>query len=181
MMSFRQLTHWLLSVSLGVGGGLIALLLHFPIPWMLGSLIACALARLGGLPVRSLPSVLERWMRVAIGVSLGPSVASSMQRSGADLPFAIAAALGVTTLTVVIGMPWFERLAKLPRPAAFLSALPGGLSMLLALAGDSGNRAEVLMVHACTRRDCCGFHFTTGPVSRRATRARPAVRQPGLA
>lgn len=148
MISIRQLSPWLFTLALGVAGGLLALLLHFPIPWMLGSLIACALARLAGLPVRTLPGVLERWMRVAIGVSLGPSVASSIQLSGAQLPFAIASALGITTLTVFIGMPWFEKQARLPRPAAFLSSLPGGLSMLLALAGDTGNRAEVLMVHA---------------------------------
>ncbi|ASJ76575.1 AbrB family transcriptional regulator [Granulosicoccus antarcticus] len=147
-MSFRQMGCWGLTLSLGVGGGVLALLLHFPIPWMLGSLIACALAIFAGLPVQTLPIALERWMRIAIGVSLGPSVASSIQLSGDDLPFAIAAALSITTLTVFIGMPWFARQAGLPRPAAFLCALPGGLSMLLALAGDSGNRAEVLMVHA---------------------------------
>ncbi len=144
----RTLQPYLLTVSLGIAGGLIALLLHFPIPWMLGSLIVCAVARWVGVPVVSMPGALERWMRVAIGVSLGPSVAASISTSGADLPFAIGMALIVTTATVVLGMPWFAHRARLPRPAAFLCALPGGLSMLLALAGDTGNRAEVLMVHA---------------------------------
>jgi membrane AbrB-like protein len=75
-------------------------------------------------------------------------VASSLQVSGADLPLAISVALLITTATVFAGMHWFEHSAQLPRPAAFMSALPGGLSMLLALAGDTSNRAEVLLVHA---------------------------------
>lgn len=137
-----------LTVSLGIAGGLAALLLHFPIPWMLGSLIVCAVARGSGLPLVSMPRALERWMRVTVGVSLGPSVAASISQSGPDLPIAILMALLVTTLTVVLGMPWFLYRAGLPRPSAFMCALPGGLTMLLALAGDIGNRAEVLMVHA---------------------------------
>ncbi len=144
----RSLKSYALTVSLGIAGGLLALLLHFPIPWMLGSLIVCAVARWAGLPLVSLPVALERWMRVAIGVSLGPSVAASISSSGADLPFAIAMALIVTTVTVLVGMPWFVYRGRLPRPAAFLCALPGGLTMLLALAGNTGKRAEVLMVHA---------------------------------
>jgi membrane AbrB-like protein len=132
----------------GIAGALLAQVLRFPIPWLLGSLIACAVAIRAGLPVKSMPGTLERWMRVAIGVSLGPSVAESVQHSSSDLPFAIATAIIITTVTVLAGMPWFERRAHLPRPAAFMSALPGGLSMLLALAGDTGNRAEVLLVHA---------------------------------
>ncbi|NND92725.1 MAG: hypothetical protein HKN42_17860 [Granulosicoccus sp.] len=147
LLSTRPI-RYLPTVSLGIAGGGIALLLQFPIPWLLGSLLFCAVGSRAGLPVRSLPGVLERWMRVAIGVSLGPSVASSMQVSGADLPFAVVAALGITTLTVAAGTPWFEQRVGLPRPAAFLCALPGGLSMLLALSGDTGNRAEVLLVHA---------------------------------
>jgi membrane AbrB-like protein len=136
------------AVLVGIVGSLIALLLRFPIPWMLGSLLFCATGKLIGLPIQSLHSSIERWMRVAIGVFLGPSVAVSIQQTGSDLPFAMAVAIFVTTLTVIGGTPWFEWRTKLPRRGAFMAAFPGGLSMLLALAGDVGNRAEVLLVHA---------------------------------
>jgi membrane AbrB-like protein len=136
------------TMFVAIVGSLIALLLRFPIPWMLGSLLFCATAKLMGLPIQTLPLSIERWMRVALGVFLGPSVAASIQQAGSDLPFAMAAAIVVTTLTVMGGMPWFEWRTSLPRRSAFMSAFPGGLSMLLALAGDVGNRAEVLLVHA---------------------------------
>ena len=49
----RSFQPYLLTVGLGIAGGLLALLLSFPIPWMLGSLIACALARWAGWPVKT--------------------------------------------------------------------------------------------------------------------------------
>jgi len=137
------------TLLLGLIGSLLALYLRFPIPWLLGSLLFCASGKLMGLPVQTLNPKVERWMRVAIGVFLGPSVATSIQQAGTDLPFAMMAAVFVTTITVLLGTPWFERQAALSRPSAFMSAFPGGLSMLLALAGDIGKqRAEVLLVHA---------------------------------
>lgn len=142
---FRALVFTLL---VGIIGSLIALVLRFPIPWMLGSLLFCASGKLIGLPIQTLHPAAERWMRVAIGVFLGPSVANSIQSSGSDLPFAIMAAILITTVTVVIGTPWFLSRTDLPRRSAFMSAFPGGLSMLLALAGDIGHRAEVLLIHA---------------------------------
>ncbi len=139
---------FVVTFTLGILGSLIALLLSLPIPWMLGSLIFCASGKLIGLPVRTLAPVIERWMRVAIGVLLGPSVANSLLHAGADLPFAMFAAIFITSITVILGTPWIERRTGLPRRSAFMAAFPGGLSMLLALAGDTGNRAEVILMHA---------------------------------
>jgi len=143
----NKILRLLLSVVLGICGSIVAVWLQLPIPWLLGSLFVCALALGIGLPLGHLPNTLERWMRVAIGVSLGPSVATSVTNSAGDLPFAITAAVVVTTLTVVMGTRWFESRTSLGRPSAFLTALPGGLSMLLAMAGDVGNRAQVLLAH----------------------------------
>ena len=136
------------TLFLGIVGSLIALYIQLPVPWMLGSLLFCATAKLLGLPIVPPHSSIERWMRVAIGVFLGPSVANSIQQAGSDLPFAVAAAIFVTTLTVIGGTLWFQRRVQLPLHGSFMAAFPGGLSMLLALAGDIGNRAEVLLIHA---------------------------------
>ena len=147
-MSPGDLARLLPAVAVGIAGALVAVALRLPIPWMLGSLAACAAATAAGLPMRALPNVVERWMRVAIGVSLGPSVAASLARSGGRLPLAIGAAVVIVTASVALGTRWFERRGGLPRPAAYLTSLPGGLSMLLAMAGDAlGNRAQVLMAH----------------------------------
>ena len=143
----RALLRYSLTVAIGLAGALIAVLVHLPIPWMLGALFACAIATAAGLDMVTLPNLIERWMRVAIGVSLGPPVATSLQHSGEHMPLAILATVGIVTTSVVLGTRWFEQRGPLPRPAAYLTSLPGGLSMLLAMAGDIGNRAQVLMAH----------------------------------
>lgn len=147
MTNPARLLRYVPAVAIGVVGSLLAVAVHLPIPWMLGALLACAIATASGLEVVTLPNVVERWMRVAIGVSLGPSVAASLDNSGGHMPLAIIATLGIVTTSVVLGTRWFEQQGPLPRPAAYLTSLPGGLSMLLAMAGDTGNRAQVLMAH----------------------------------
>ena len=86
-------------------------------------------------------------MRVVIGVSLGPAVATSIDNNAADLPFAVTCAVVVTMITALIGMRWFETRTNLLRPAAFLSALPGGLSVFLGLSGSVDYRAQILLAH----------------------------------
>lgn len=138
---------YLPAIIVGLCGAVLAVLLHLPIPWMLGALFACAAATAGGLGIVTLPNVVERWMRVAIGISLGPPVADSVTRSSEHLSLALLCTICIVTVSVVIGTRWFEHRGPLPRPAAYLTSLPGGLSMLLAMAGDIGNRAQVLMAH----------------------------------
>ncbi len=136
-----------LTIITGLFGALLAVLGNFPIPWLIGSLASVSVATFLGAPLQPLPSKIERWMRVAIGVSLGPSVANSVLQNSADLVFAIVSAVLITTLFVTVGTRWFEHSTKLPKPSAFLTALPGGLSMLLAVSGDTSNRAQIVIAH----------------------------------
>ncbi|MBX2882470.1 MAG: AbrB family transcriptional regulator [Granulosicoccus sp.] len=132
---------------IGVVGALAAHVVRLPIPWLLGSMLLCAVAQLVRVPLQMPPARLERIMRVVVGVTLGPAVAASLLHNAADLPLAILSATLVTTVMVVIGTLWFRRYADVHDSSAFLMSLPGGLSMLLAMAGDVGNRPQVLFVH----------------------------------
>ncbi len=116
-------------------------------PWLIGSLAACALGSRGGLPLGAPPPVWERLARVAIGVSLGPYIAASVTGQHERIGPVVLAALVLTIATVALGTLWFERRLRLPRPAAYLTAMPGGLSMLLAMAGDVAERPVVLLAH----------------------------------
>jgi len=86
-------------------------------------------------------------MRVAIGVSLGPAVASSISLNSSDLPFAISSAFLVTLLTALGGMYWFRAQTNLSGSSAFLSALPGGLSVFLGLSSNISDRPQILLIH----------------------------------
>ena len=76
-------------VAAGICGGVIAVLIGAPIPWLLGSLLFTALVTGCGLRLTRLPSSLEKWMRVIIGVALGPSVANSLGSIGVSTLIAV--------------------------------------------------------------------------------------------
>jgi len=137
----------LLIFTLGWVGALAAHAVALPIPWLLGSLLVATIAGVLKLPVDMPPRRLERIMRVVVGVTLGPAVATSVQQNSSELPLGIFCAALVTFLTMVFGMYWFQRQGGWSRTTAYLMSLPGGLSMLLALAGDIGQRPQVLLVH----------------------------------
>jgi membrane AbrB-like protein len=136
-----------LTIVVGLFGALAFALLQLPIPWLLGSLCSCAVAVRLSLPLAAIPDVPERLMRVAIGVSLGPAVAASINNNAGDLPFAVPAAVIVTMATALAGMRWFQARADLSRAAAFLSAVPGGLSVFFGLSNKVGERAQILLAH----------------------------------
>ena len=136
-----------LALGVGVAGGLVALYARVPVPWLIGSLGACALAAGAGLPLAAPPPVWERLMRVAIGVTLGPSIAASLGSASGQIGLVVVAALLVTVASVTLGTRWFEHRLALARPSAYLAAMPGGLSMLLALAGDVPDRTLVVLAH----------------------------------
>lgn len=136
-----------LTALIGFVGALSALFLSIPVPWLLGPLLVCTLISACGIPLCP-PTGVEKILRVVIGVALGPSVANSLSDSATRLPIAIAAAAIFIGLLMMLGSAWFRRAAGLSRPVAFLAALPGGLSFMLALASNvSGSRPMIALIH----------------------------------
>jgi len=136
----------------GICGGVIAVLLHAPIPWLLGSLLVTAIVTGSGLTLTRLPSALERWMRVLIGVALGPSVANSLSSVEASTAVAVTGSLVSVLLLTALGYVFFQRWLRMSRGEAFLSALPGGLSFMMALAdrlqvADKSSRPRIALIH----------------------------------
>ena len=138
---------FVVTLVVGFCGGAIAALLHAPIPWLLGSLLVTALLTAGGLTLVRLPSAHEQWMRVLIGVALGPSVANSLSGLEATTSVAVVGSLVSVLLLAALGYTFFQRWLHMSRGEAFLSALPGGLSFMMALAdrlqvADKSSRSE---------------------------------------
>ncbi len=138
----------LLTLVVGVAGAVFAHWLSIPIPWLIGSMIVCGIFTTSGVRLAAPPRKLELWMRVIIGVSLGPSVANSLSSNIAQLPFAIVSAVVLTTLLVILGTWWFEKRTQLTRPLAYIAAMPGGLSFLIAIASAFGDKRPLIaLIH----------------------------------
>jgi membrane AbrB-like protein len=141
-----------LTIFVGVFGGAIAALVQAPIPWLLGSLLTAAVVTGAGVALPRLPSVLEKWMRVLIGVALGPSVSNSLGSIGGSTFMAVCASLFSVLLLVGIGYVFFQRQLQMSRGESYLSALPGGLSFMMALAdelrvADKSSRPRIALIH----------------------------------
>lgn len=143
---------FVVALAVGICGGAIAVLLHAPIPWLLGSLLITAIVTGSGFTLARLPSVLEQWMRVLIGVALGPSVANSLSVVEASTAVPVVGSLVSVLFLVALGYVFFQRWLRMSRGEAFLSALPGGLSFMMALAdrlqvADKSSRPRIALIH----------------------------------
>ena len=95
---------WWLTPLAGAAGGALASLIGWPLPWMVGSLLAVILLRcLGGLDLREVPGARKggQWLvGTGIGLHFSPAVLEQVLTHGGLL---LAGAL-LTSLTSLIGI-----------------------------------------------------------------------------
>ncbi len=136
-------------VALIVGGlgGLVAFLLSLPIPWLVGSLLAILCCRKWAL-VRTPPKVFSRWMRVVLGVALGFSVSKSIQSFNLSYLSLLLVTIAFVCFLTLVGFYFFRRLSGFTNVDAFMSSLPGGLTFLMSLSDDLGDRfPKIGLIH----------------------------------
>jgi membrane AbrB-like protein len=116
----------LATFAVGIAGGYLAKLLHFPLPYMTGSLLITAALGLAGVPVRSLWQARAAGQFVtgsAIGTSFTPAVLANV----AMLLPVIVIGSAISLVVGGIGAWLLMRLADLDAKTAFLATIPGGV------------------------------------------------------
>ena len=114
------------TFAVGLAGGYVANWLHFPLPYMTGSLLTTAALGLAGVPVRSVWQARAAGQFVtgsAIGTSFTPAVLATLVLL---LP-AIVVGAAVSMLVGAAGALILIRLAHIDHKTAFLAAMPGGV------------------------------------------------------
>ena len=131
---------WWLTPRAGAVGGALASLIGWPLPWMVGSLLAIILLRcLGGLDLREVPGARKggQWLvGTGIGLHFSPAVLEQVLAHGGLL---LAGAL-LTSLTSLIGIALL-RAAGHDRATAFFASMPGGASEMVNLGQRNGAQA----------------------------------------
>jgi len=116
-----------------VGGGVCALL-HVPLPWMIGSMLAMGSAQMAGARLQPLPGGRDAGM-VVVGVALGLYFTAPVVHEIAQYwPWFVAlgvAAIAFGTLSAFV----LARLARVDRATAFFGSMPGGAADM-ALMGE---------------------------------------------
>ncbi|WP_043309420.1 AbrB family transcriptional regulator [Pseudomonas sp. ML96] len=129
--------NWLLTPVAGAAGGYLASLIGWPLPWMVGSLLALMLLRcLGGFDLGEVPGArkLGQWLvGTGIGLHFSPEVLEQVLAHGDVL---LVGAL-VTSLTCLIGIALLRR-AGVDRATAFFASMPGGASEMVNLGQRNG-------------------------------------------
>ena len=142
-----MLRQQLQTILIGLTGVGLFWLLHLPLPFLFGPMIASLVAALAGVPLAG-PGRIGVAARAVLGVAVGASVTPalvaqlpSMLASVAIIP-AYIAAIGL------IGVPFFRRFCGFDRVTAFYAAMPGGAADMTIFAAEAGaNIRQVSLIH----------------------------------
>lgn len=127
---------------LGSVGGFLATLTPLPLPWLLGSLIACAALAIGA-PARipagySFPQRFRLLFIATIGLLIGAQVSPELLSDPASLVYSMAAIVAFVPLAFAVNYAIFRRAGGYDRITAFYSAAPGGLIESIAFGEAAG-------------------------------------------
>lgn len=122
-----------LAIVLCALGGTLASVVNIPLPWMVGSMLAMAAARLRRLSI-SAPSGGRQLGQMIIGITIGLSFTPEVMSQVADLAglmlFAGCSAIFIAYLSGIV----LARLARVDCKTAFFSCVPGGAAEIVLLA-----------------------------------------------
>lgn len=137
--------NWWLTGPLGLLGGYLASLVGWPLPWMVGSLLAVMLARcIGNLSLQEIPGGRKcgQWM---IGIGIGLHFTPAVIEQIAQHSLVVVCGALITTLASGIAIFLLYRGGE-SRATAFFASMPGGASEMANLGGRNG--ADIARVSA---------------------------------
>ncbi|MBS0248039.1 MAG: AbrB family transcriptional regulator [Proteobacteria bacterium] len=130
LLSYRDVAE---TLAFATVGGLAFGLLGMPAGYLSGSILVVAAASLAGRPMR-VPPPLMRILVVLIGISLGAVVTPETLRGVTAYPVSIAVLFVATVAISYAGSVYLRFVHDWDKLTAYLAAVPGGLSQVMALA-----------------------------------------------
>ena len=136
MPEVRDLPWWSTPLA-GLAGGFVASLIGWPLPWMIGSLLAIILVRcLTPWQLSEIPGGRKfgQWViGIGIGLHFTPQV---LEQVASHFGLIFFGAL-LTSVSSVVGV-WLLRRTGEPRATAFFSSMPGGSGEMVNLGARNG-------------------------------------------
>lgn len=137
-----------LTLLAGGLGGLLAVWIQLPLAWMIGSMLMVTVLAISGLEVRA-SMTLRSGMIAILGVMLGSGFTPAML---AQLPLwsiSLAGLLPYTAISALVGYFYFRRCFGYDAATSYFAAMPGGLSEMILMGGQSGGDQRVIaLTHA---------------------------------
>lgn len=142
---FSNLFPVFLALVISAIGGSVATLIGLPAGWLMGGAMAVTVAAMTGVKV-SIPSRVRDIAFVAVGMSMGASVAPDSLTLIASWPISIAGLIVELVLIVVLTGWMLTRLFKLDAGTAYLSSFPGHLSFVLGIAAAGVGQPRQIVI-----------------------------------
>lgn len=136
-LSTRMLKRIALGLAIGAVGGWLAHLAHVPLAWMLGSMFFAMGAALMGWPVE-VPMWLRAWFMIPVGLFLGESFDGIGMAQLAEWPLSILGACLYVPVAAAAAYAYYRSIARQEPVTAVCSAMPGGLTAMVLIAGALG-------------------------------------------
>lgn len=146
-MSATRLARFALALTIGLAGALLFQFLTLPLPWMLGSMTACALAALLRASIGTIDAVRPLTITV-IGVFIGSSFHPAMIGQLASWAPVLAGLVLYVIIYAIIQITALMRIGKLDFVTAYCAGMPGGLPEMITLSDENGGDSrKVALIH----------------------------------
>lgn len=121
------------ALMIGLIGALIFSALHSPLPWLLGAIVAIAVAsRFPSLTMRS-PKIFSAPARAVLGITVGSAFKPEILQYLSDFISSIVLILPFVILVTFCGMMYYWKWLKFDKMTAYFSSMPGGLLEMVTL------------------------------------------------
>ncbi|WP_376093039.1 AbrB family transcriptional regulator [Roseomonas sp. CCTCC AB2023176] len=132
-----------------VAGGCLAALLHVPLPWMIGAMVATA--ALSWVREAPRPAGVREAALIALGLGLGQTFSGPVIAAVAGtLPVMVIAGL-ITILAGLAAARLFASLARVDARTAFFCTVPGGIILMVVLAQRAGGHVPTVTLSQTLR------------------------------
>lgn len=154
-LGLRDFAQWGIALVLAAIGGAVATQLGTPLPWLLGAMVATALALLSGFkPLGrelSFPQPPRVFFIAIIGIAIGGSAQPGMWEEASRYWMSLLALPIFVACAQIVNFQFFRRVAGYDLPTAYYCATPGGLIESVQLGEEAGGNPALLTVQHFSR------------------------------
>lgn len=151
---FKKLQSFLyvaLSLFIGLIGAIIFIYLKLPLPWLLGSITAMAIAsRITIIPAEN-PKVLSPPARSILGLMIGSAFTPAIVQNVGNYIVSLVMILPFVIVIAISGIYYYWKILGHDKITAFFSAMPGGLLEMIAIGESMGANIYKITLFQSTR------------------------------
>jgi len=146
-----------ISLLIGVLGAILFSFLLVPLPWLLGSIVAIAIAsRFPKLSLAS-PKLFSAPARAVLGITIGSAFNPTILHFLEDFISSIVLILPFVLIITFFGMLYYWKWLKFDKMTAYFSSMPGGLLEMITLADAMGGNVYKVTMTQSVRLLCIVF------------------------